>query len=96
MHLAEIVTDLKNHFEASKTAAETYLTEHLPALAGLAEHAAGNPLVDAAMNAVHLSPSMLQAFADLIAKAEADLAALQPPAPAPEPAPAEPPAVPAA
>ena len=95
MHLSEIVNDFKNHFETVKTDAEKYLTEHLPALAGLAEHAAGNPLVDAAMQAVHLSPSMLQSLAEVITRADADLAALQP-APAPEPVPADPPAVPAA
>lgn len=77
-HLAEIVTEFRQHFETAKTDAEKFLSEHLPALAGLAERAAGNPLVDAALNAVHLSPSMLQALADVITKAEADLAALQP------------------
>lgn len=86
MHLSEIVNDFQTHFETAKSDAERYLSDHLPALAGLAEHAAGNPLVDAVMNAAHLSPSMLQSFADLINRAEADLAALQPPPPAPDPA----------
>ena len=87
MHLGDIVNDLKTHFESSKTAAETFLTEHLPALAGLAEHAATNPLIEAALNAVHLSPALLQGLAEVITKADAEVAALLPPAPAaPEPA----------
>jgi len=86
MHLDQIVTDLKDHFEKSKTNAETFLTEHLPALAGLAEHAASNPLIEAALGAAHLSPAMLTALADVITKADADLAALMPAAAPAEPA----------
>jgi len=84
VQLSQIVTDLKDHFEHSKANAETFLEQHLPALAGLAEHAAANPLIDAALAAVHLSPSMLQALADVIGKAETELAALQPAPAAPE------------
>lgn len=96
MHLGEIVNDLKTHFESSKTAAETFLTEHLPALAGLAESAASNPLIESVLKAVHLSPEMLTLLAQLVDKADAEVAALMPPAPV-EPEPAEPAAeVPAA
>jgi hypothetical protein len=83
VNLSQIVTDFKTHFETSKTDAEKFLTEHLPALAGLAEHAATNPLIDAALSAVHISPEMLNALATVITKVDADLAALLPPPPAP-------------
>jgi hypothetical protein len=86
VNLSQIVTDFKDHFETAKTDAEKFLTEHLPALAGLAEHAATNPLIDAALQAVHLSPEMLTALAAVITKADADLAALLPAPAAPEPA----------
>jgi hypothetical protein len=85
MHLGEIVTDLKDHFEKSKANAETFLTEHLPALAGLAEHAASNPLIESVLKAVHLSPDMLTLLAQLVDKADADIASLQPATPVTEP-----------
>lgn len=87
MNLSQIETDLKTHFEQAKTAAETFLGQHLPELASIAEHAEANPLVDAAMSAVHLSPEILNALAETVKRADAALAALQP-------APVEPPAAP--
>lgn len=67
--------DLYNHF---KTLAES----KLPEFADLAQAAASNPLVDAALSAVHLSPAMLTALAGVVAKADADIAALTPESPA--------------
>lgn len=95
MNLSEIVNDFKAHFETAKTDAEKYLSAHLPALEGLVQHAASNPLIDAALAAVHLSPEMLSALAAVIAKADADLAALQPPPAAAADVPADPAAPPA-
>ncbi len=94
MALSDIVSELQSHFQTAKADAEAFLSDHLPRLAALAEHAAANPLIDAALAAVHLSPAVLAALADVIAKADADLAALAPAAPA-EPQPADPAAPPA-
>jgi hypothetical protein len=96
MNLTQIADDLKAHFESAETTAKTFLGQHLPQLSSLAEHAAANPLVDAAMNAAHLSPEILSALADTINKADAAIAALTPPpAPAEAEAPAEAGAAPA-
>jgi hypothetical protein len=77
--LGDIVNELKSHFETAKTDAEKFLTDHLPRLAALAEHAAANPVVDAILKAEHLTPSILQTLADLINGADAELAKLQAP-----------------
>ena len=79
MHLADIVTDFKSHFETVKTDAEKYLTEHLPALQGLVDRAETNPLLQAVLTATHLSPETLTALSELVTKLEADLAAHEPP-----------------
>lgn len=93
--LSDIVNELKAHFETVKNDSEMFLGDELPRLAALAEHAAANPLIDAALGAVHLSPAVLAALAEVITKADADLAALAPPAP-PEPQPPADPAAPPA
>lgn len=96
MQLSQIAADIRDHFESIKTDAEKFLGEHVPQLADLASKAEANPLIDAALNAVHVSPSILGALADTLNKLEADLAALTPPeTPAGVDAPADP-AAPAA
>ena len=90
MTLTEIAADLKTHFETAKTDAERFLEEKLPVVAQLAEHAETNPLVDAAMAAVHVSPAILAGLADTLNKFEADLVAALPPEPVPSGVDAEP------
>lgn len=77
----EKVAEAYEHF---RTLAES----ELPKLSGLAKTAAGNPLVDAALSAVHLSPALLTSLADMISKADSDIAAAgtAPAAPAETPA----------
>jgi hypothetical protein len=75
INLQEIFAGLKTHFETEKTAAEGWLEQHLPGLADLADKAAANPLIDVALNAVHLSPEFLSALADTIRKADEELGA---------------------
>ena len=61
-----------------------FLEQKLPAVAGFLDKAAANPAVDAVLSAVHVSPAYLQAVAEMISKADADIAALPDPvAPAP-------------
>ncbi len=97
MDLARLEQDIRGDVEAAKAKAEevwnhskSVLEQHLPQLAAVAQQAASNPLVDAALSAVHLSPGFLTSIAELVTKAEAELAAI-----APQNAP-EPPAAPAA
>jgi hypothetical protein len=73
MDLSAMITDLKAHFETEKLDVEKFLTGHLPALAGVAEKAAANPVIDAALAAVHLSPDWFTSLADVINKADAAL-----------------------
>jgi hypothetical protein len=89
--LNEIVAWLKEKEERAAAEAEEFAAQHLPVLADLAEQAASNPLVDAALKVVHVSPEILSGMASVLLKLDADLAALQP-APAPVPAEPAPPA----
>ena len=75
MNLSQIAQDLKDHFEADEAKAKSWLEEKLPEFADLAQRAAGNELVDAALNAVHLSPALLSGLAAAVRQADADLAA---------------------
>ncbi len=95
MNLTQLEADIRTEAQAAVakakevvTHAETVVEQHLPQLADLAQKAATNPLIDAALSAVHVSPSFLASLAEMLMKADADLAALAPP-PAPE-TPAEP------
>ena len=85
MNLSQIAQDLKDHFEADEAKAKSWLEEKLPEFADLAQRAAGNELVDAALNAVHLSPALLSGLAAAVRQADADLAASLPAEAAPEP-----------
>lgn len=73
VNLQQVVTDLKTHFEDAEAKAKAFLEGHLPGLADLADKAAANPLIDAALNAVHLSPEILATLAEVINKADAEL-----------------------
>jgi hypothetical protein len=88
VNLSQIAQDLKAHFEDTEAKAKSWLEEKLPEFADLAEKAGSNELVDAALNAVHLSPALLSGLAAAVRQADADLAASLPAAP--EPAAAEP------
>jgi hypothetical protein len=78
-NLSEIVNWLKDREQRAVAEAEQFAQEHLPVLAKLAEHAATNPLIEAAMNAAHVNPAILAGLADTLNKFEADLAAALPP-----------------
>jgi hypothetical protein len=106
--LTGMINDLRTHFETEKASVETFLGEHLPALAVVAEKAASNPVIDAVLAAAHLSPDWFTALAEVITKADAALhvavearaaaeaAAGQPqPVPVAEPVPVDPAAPPA-
>jgi hypothetical protein len=80
--------DLLEHFRA-------LAEDKLPEFATVAKTAAGNPLVDAALSAVHLSPELLTTLAAVITKADADLAAAGVPAADGAESDGEPPAGPA-
>jgi hypothetical protein len=67
--IAELFSDLKAHLEHSAELAAS----HGPALASIAEKAASNPVIDAVMNAAHLSPDWFTALADVINRADAAL-----------------------
>lgn len=78
--LAQLEADIRNDVQAVESKAsevydhaKTVLEQHLPQVAQLAQKAAASPLVDAALNAVHLSPDLLTAFASAITKADAEL-----------------------
>ena len=91
MGLNEVVAWLKDKEERAQADAVQFAEVHLPVLAELATKAEGNPLVDAALSVVHVSPEILSGLATMLTKMDAELAALQPPpppAPEPEPAPA--------
>lgn len=73
--------DLYNHLK-------DYAEQKLPQASADLKAVAGNPVVGAVLSAVHLSPSMLTTFADMITKADAEWAAAG--VGAAEPAPADP------
>ena len=85
--LAQLVQDARDKVAALDSGFKAFAEQKLPEVATLAQNAAGNPLVDAALSAKHLGPELLSSFAALITKADADIAALAPvPEPAAEPA----------
>jgi hypothetical protein len=95
VNLSQIAQDLQAHFEDAEVKAKSWLEEKLPEFAEFAQKAAGNELVDAALNAVHLSPALLSGLAAAIRQADADLAAALPAPAEPEPVAGDPAAVPA-
>lgn len=72
-NLSVMIDDLKAHFQNAEADASKFLTEHLPALASVAEKASSNPVVDAVLAAAHLSPDWFTALAEVINKADAAL-----------------------
>lgn len=90
MGLNAVVEWLKAKEQRAAADAKEFAETHLPVLAELATKAEGNPLVDAALSVVHVSPEILSGMAAVLTKLDADLAALQPPAPDPAPAEGEP------
>ena len=78
MDVPQMISDLTSHFEQWKTTAaadaEKFAAEHLPMLNDLAR-VAGNPVVQAILSAVHISPEVLSALSTVITQTEAGLAA---------------------
>jgi hypothetical protein len=73
MNVSEALSGVKAWFEKTDGEVTQFLEQHLPVLSNLAEKAAANPVVDAVMASVHLSPEWFTALADVINKAEGAL-----------------------
>jgi hypothetical protein len=80
-----IATDIENDVHAfmdtaadAYNKAKTFAEQRLPQASALLEAASGNPLVSAALSAVHVSPEILQSFAEALLKMDSDIAALTP------------------
>lgn len=89
-------SDFKTEAASGYNRAEEFLQQKLPAVSDFLDKAAANPAVDAILNAVHVSPSYLQAVADMVTKADQDIAALQPAVAQPADGDAQPAGAPAA
>lgn len=79
MNLKTIENDIREHVEDWMDKGRDLLETKLPVLADIADKAEGNDLVDAALNAVHVPPTMLGALADMVTKLDAELAKTNPP-----------------
>jgi len=72
--LMEIVNEVKTRVERDVAEGRDLLESKLPTLANLADKAAANPVIDAVLNAAHLSPDWFTSLAEVINKADAALA----------------------
>jgi hypothetical protein len=88
-----IATDIQNDvhdfmavFADGYNKAKAFAEERLPQASALLEAASANPLVSAALAAVHVSPEILQSFAEALLKMDSDIAALTPAPAEPDPA----------
>jgi hypothetical protein len=72
MDLTSMVDAFKTHFENAEAEAKTFLEQHLPVLADLAQKASVNPALAAILGAAHLNevPEFLATIADLVTKAD--------------------------
>lgn len=94
MSLKQLVDDGKTILEDGESKIRTFLDEHVPQLASLAELIEANPIFTSVEGALHVPPEILNGFAKALDAVAATYPKPEPPAAAEVPAQPAPPAEP--